>query len=265
MIPLALLAGLSLAASLPAITLSQGDIYRSQLPTGAHDLILDGKPVAIAADGHYLFGVGRDAAPASRLEYTRSDGTAVAQAIIVAPRPWRVQSLPTLPARPVPDAEFEARRPAEVARITAARATISDGTGWEQSFIRPAPGPVTGVYGSQRILAGTPAAPHSGLDFGAPTGTTVVAPAAGIVRLASGPFTLEGNLIMVDHGMGLVSAFLHLSRIDVKVGDVVRQGQTLGAVGGTGRATGPHLHWSVNWTNVRVDPARLLTAKSVAR
>jgi murein DD-endopeptidase MepM/ murein hydrolase activator NlpD len=142
---------------------------------------------------------------------------------------------------------------------------MSDQAGWQGAFIRPAPGPVTGVFGSQRILAGTPAAPHAGLDFGAATGTPVVAPADGIVRLASGPFTLEGNLVMVDHGMGLVSAFLHLSRIDVKVGDVVKQGQRLGAVGGTGRATGPHLHWGATWSSagsdVRIDPARLLDIK----
>lgn len=253
---LALLSSLALAAA--PIALSQGDIYRGQLPSGAHDLSLDGKPVAITADGRYLFGVGRDAAPEARLQYTLADATVASRAITIAPRPWRIQSLPTLPPRPVPDAEFEARRPAEIAMIAAARATVSDATGWQQVFIRPAPGPITGVYGSQRILAGTPAAPHSGTDFAAPAGTPVVAPAAGIVRLASGPFTLEGNLVMVDHGMGLVSAFLHLSRIDVKVGDVVKQGQPLGAVGRTGRATGPHLHWGLNWTDVRVDPARLL-------
>ena len=255
---LALLAGLVLASSPAPITLSQGDIYRGQLPMGAHGLTLDGKPVAFSSDGHYLFGVGRDAAPDARLQYTLAGGASAALPVIIIPRDWRIQSLPTLSARPVPDAEFEARRPDELARIAAARANLSDASGWQQSFIRPAPGPITGVYGSQRILAGMPAAPHAGTDFASPIGTPVISPAAGIVRLASGPFTLEGNLVMVDHGMGLVSAFLHLSRIDVKVGDVVKQGQRLGAVGGTGRATGPHLHWGLTWTDVRVDPARLL-------
>jgi murein DD-endopeptidase MepM/ murein hydrolase activator NlpD len=90
----------------------------------------------------------------------------------------------------------------------------------------------------------------------------VKAPAGGIVRLAEGPFTLEGNLVMIDHGAGLVSAFLHLSRIDVKVGDVVAEGQVIGAVGKTGRATGPHLHWSLSWTDVRVDPASVLVQRN---
>jgi murein DD-endopeptidase MepM/ murein hydrolase activator NlpD len=254
----ALLAGVLLAASPPAITLSQGDLYRGTLPAGAHGLTLDGKAVATTADGRYIFGVGRDAAAEARLAWTLADGSIVSLPVHVTPRDWRIQSLPTLPPHPVPDAEFEARRPAEIAAITAARSVISDAKGWQGGFIRPAPGAVTGIYGSQRILAGTPSAPHAGLDFGAAAGTPVVAPAAGIVRLAAGPFTLEGNLVMVDHGMGLVSAFLHLSRIDVKAGDVVKQGQRLGAVGATGRATGPHLHWGTTWTDVRIDPARLL-------
>jgi murein DD-endopeptidase MepM/ murein hydrolase activator NlpD len=223
--------------------------------------MLDGKPVRITADGRYLIGFGRDAPPAARIEWRSAAGEAQSRAITVAPRPWRIQSLPTLPPRPVPDAEFEARRPAELARIGAARAqslSSDAGTGWQERFTRPAVGPVTGVFGSQRILAGTPAAPHAGLDIGAKTGSPVTAPAAGVVRLAEGPFTLEGNLVMIDHGMGLVSAFLHLSRIDVKPGDVVQQGQRIGLVGGTGRATGPHLHWGLTWTDVRVDPAPLI-------
>lgn len=256
---LALVVGVSIAIPVSVIALGQGDIYRGQLPDGGHDLTLDGKPVAVAADRHFLIGVGRDAGPKASLQFTTPSGASVVWPITIAPRPWRIQSLPTLPARPVPDAEFEARRPAEIAEIAAARAAVSDASGWQGAFIRPSPGPITGVYGSQRILAGIPAAPHSGIDFATAAGTPVIAPAAGIIRLASGPFTLEGNLVMVDHGMGLVSALMHLSRIDVKGGDIVRQGQTLGAVGDTGRATGPHLHWGLSWTNVRVDPARLLT------
>jgi murein DD-endopeptidase MepM/ murein hydrolase activator NlpD len=240
--------------------LEQGGVARGQLPTGAQALTLDGKPVATNADGRFLIGFGRDAGPAAVLAWHDARGAAVTRSLVIAARQWRIQSLPTLPPHPVPDAEFEARRPGEVALIAAARAPISAQTGWAGSFIAPAIGPVTGVYGSQRILAGTPSAPHAGIDFGAKPGSPVVAPAAGIVRLAQGPFTLEGNLVMIDHGLGLVSAFLHLSRIDVKPGDIVTQGQQIGAVGATGRATGPHLHWGVTWTDVRVDPATLLAA-----
>jgi murein DD-endopeptidase MepM/ murein hydrolase activator NlpD len=239
-------------------TPQQGGILRGQLPPGATGLTLDGTPVAVTPDGGFLIGFGRDGPAAAVLAWT-SAGTAVTHPLAVEPRQWNIQSLPTLPPHPVPDAEFEARRPAEVAQITAARADISAETGWRQSFIAPAQGRISGVYGSQRILSGTPMSPHAGLDIAAGAGATVVAPAAGIVRLANGPFTLEGNLVMIDHGMGLVSAFMHLSRIDVKPGDHVTQGQPIGAVGATGRATGPHLHWGVTWTNVRVDPAALVT------
>ncbi len=274
---LALLAVPALVAAAPVVTaapatdglalagtVQQGGIVRGQLPPAASGLTLDGKPVATTGDGSFLIGFGRDAPAAAVLTWT-ANGAPASRALTIAPRQWDIQSLPTLPRRPVPDAEFEARRPGEVAQITVARADISSETGWRQPFIAPAQGRTSGVYGSQRILSGTPMAPHAGLDIAAAPGSIVVAPAAGIVRLASGPFTLEGNLVMIDHGLGLVSAFLHLSRIDVKPGDHVEQGQPIGAVGATGRATGPHLHWGVTWTDVRVDPAALLAPVTKAQ
>lgn len=232
-------------------------MLRGTLPAGATQLTLDGRPVAIAGDGRFIIGFGRDAPAVATLGWS-SAGTPQTLVVPVTPRQWRIQSLPTLPPRPVPDAEFAARRPAELARIAAARAVIGPGDGWRHGFAAPVIGPVTGVYGSQRILAGIPAAPHAGLDFGVAAGTPVRAPADGTVSLADGPFTLEGNLVMIDHGMGLVTAYLHLSRIDVRPGDPVRAGQTIGLVGATGRATGPHLHWGASWTDIRIDPDLLL-------
>jgi murein DD-endopeptidase MepM/ murein hydrolase activator NlpD len=128
--------------------------------------------------------------------------------------------------------------------------------GWAQHFIWPARGPVRGVFGAQRIYrGGVPAAYHSGTDIGAGAGAIVVAPADGVVTLAPPPaFSLEGNLVIIDHGLGLTSALLHLSRVSVRVGDRVRQGQEIGRVGATGRATGPHLHWSLVWNGARIDP-----------
>ena len=247
--------------SLPDINVSQGGVYRGTAPARSRDLMLDDKPVRVAADGRYIIGFGRDAPASATLTWRMPTGDIATQNVIVAPRQWQIQSLPTLPRRPVPDAEFEARRPGEIAKIAAARAPndiASDG--WAGRFTPPAIGPTTGVYGSQRILSGTPSAPHAGLDIGAKAGSVVTSPADGVVRLAEGPFTLEGNLVMIDHGMGLVSAFLHLSRIDVRLGDTVKMGQPIGLVGATGRTTGPHLHWGVNWMDVRIDPASLLAA-----
>ncbi|RZM36673.1 MAG: M23 family metallopeptidase, partial [Sphingomonas sp.] len=157
---------------------------------------------------------------------------------------------------PVPDAEFARVRPAELARIVAARAVNATSDGWRQHFVWPVTGRISTRFGSQRIYAnGEAGSYHSGVDVARATGKVVTAPADGVVILAADrPFTLEGNLLMIDHGMGLNSAFLHLSRIDVKPGDRVRQGQPIGAVGRTGRATGPHLHWSLRWQSAKLDP-----------
>lgn len=244
-------------AATPA--LQQGALVRGHVPAGTTVLTLDGKPVAVAPDGSFIVGFGRDATSAT-LAATTPQGQ-VATPLTIAARTYNIQALPGVAKVPVPDAEFEARRPAELAAIAAARAGLTtDVNGWQQEFIKPAQGRISGVYGSQRILGGVPGSPHAGLDIAAPAGAPVVAPAAGIVRLAQGPFTLEGNLVLLDHGYGLVSAFLHLSRIDVTVGQRVAQGERIGLVGGTGRASGPHLHWGLNWVTTRLDPALLLVA-----
>lgn len=241
--------------------LQQGALVQGRAPVGTSALSLDGQPVALAPDGRFIIGFGRDATSATLQAQTPQGDVTLPLAI--TPRSYNVQSLPGVAKVPVPDAEFAARRPAELAAIAAARAGLTtDVDGWQQAFIKPAQGRISGVYGSQRILGGVPGNPHAGLDIAAPAGAPVVAPADGVVRLAQGPFTLEGNLVLLDHGYGLVSAFLHLSRIDVRVGQRVRQGEALGRVGGTGRTSGPHLHWGLNWLAVRLDPALLLAAPS---
>ena len=114
------------------------------------------------------------------------------------------------------------------------------------------------MFGSQRIYNGDPGSYHSGVDIAAPTGTYYVAPADGVVTLAaSSPFTLEGNLLMIDHGMGLNSAFLHSAEILVREGQEVKRGEPIGRIGSTGSATGPHLHWSMKWNDARIDPILL--------
>ncbi|HNR75911.1 MAG TPA: peptidoglycan DD-metalloendopeptidase family protein, partial [Parvularculaceae bacterium] len=141
------------------------------------------------------------------------------------------------------------------AKKDAARAASDASPFWAGGFAWPVTGRVSGVFGSQRILNGEAKTPHSGVDVAAPAGTPIRAPADGIVRLAEGDMYFEGGLIFIDHGQWLESAFLHLSRIDVKPGDQVTAGQVIGAVGATGRATGPHMHWSLKWMGILVDPA----------
>ncbi|WP_448658733.1 M23 family metallopeptidase [Sphingomonas sp. CJ99] len=233
----------------------QGGVVRGIAPAGATALTLDGKAVPMAADGRFLIAFDRDAPMQALLAATLGNGRQVVETLAVDRRAWRIERLNSLPRVSQPSAEFAARRPAELAQINAARRIASDSPGWRQDFIWPVTGRVSGLFGSQRVYRGEPGSYHSGVDVARPTGTPIVAPADGVVILAAdAPFTLEGNLLMLDHGMGLNSAFLHLSRIDVKPGQAVKRGQAIGAIGTTGRSTGPHLHWGMKWRDVRIDP-----------
>lgn len=235
---------------------AQGALVRGIAPPGTRSLSLDGRAIPVAPDGRFLIGFDRDAAPVARLVVGRG-GFSLGQDIAVAHRAWPIQHINM--ARPAggPTPEYARLREGELARISAARAQDSGSQGWRQAFIWPAQGRASGRFGAQRIYrGGVPAAFHSGLDIAAGAGARVVAPADGVVVLAPPPaFSLEGNLVILDHGMGLSSAFLHLSRTSVRVGQRVRQGEEIGRVGMTGRATGPHLHWSLVWNGVKVDPA----------
>jgi hypothetical protein len=236
-------------------TLSQGGLILGTAPAGTRTVTLDGKPIALSPDGRFLAGFDRDARPQASLAATFPNGHSVTQSLTIAPRSWRIERLDTLPKFPAPDPVFAKLRPSELAQIVAARARSTDAQGWRQAFAWPATGRISGLFGAQRIYKGEPGSYHSGTDIAKPAGAIVTAPADGVVILAADrPFTLEGNLLMIDHGMGLNSAFLHLSRIDVKPGDHVTKGQPIGAVGMTGRATGPHLHWSLRWNAAKLDP-----------
>ena len=237
----------------------QGGVMQGQLAPGTVNLTLDGTPVRTAADGRFIIAFNRDAPSSAVLRVTARDGRAIDLPLKVEPRAWQVETIASLPRFAQPSAEFARLRPSEIAQINAARRIDGGADGWRQRFVWPVKGRISGLFGSQRVYAnGEKGDPHSGVDVAQPTGTPVIAPADGVVILAAAsPFTLEGNLLMIDHGMGLNSAFLHLSRIDVKIGQRVRQGQPVGAVGMTGRASGPHLHWGMKWLDRRIDPLLL--------
>ena len=237
----------------------QGGTLLGEAPDTTQGLTLDGKPVAIAADGRFLIAFDRDAVTPQHLVATLADGRRVERLLTVAPGSWRIEHI-NAPWRgsASSDAEFARRRPAELEQIAEARRVDHEVGGWRQSFRWPATGRLSGFFGSQRVYQGKPGAYHSGTDIAVPAGTPFHAPADGVVVLAATtPFTLEGNLLIVDHGMGLNSAFLHCQSLEVKVGDRVVQGQRLGTVGQTGRATGPHLHWGLKWRDARLDPGTL--------
>lgn len=244
----------------------QGGVMLGTAPAGTTRLTLNGAPVRVADDGRFILAFDRDAGTTASLVAERSDGSRVTQAIAVAPRAWRIERLNSLPRISQPSAEFQRRRAPELAQINAARAKDTGANGWRQQFLWPVTGRVSGLFGAQRIYRGEPGSYHSGVDVARPTGTPLMAPADGVVVLATqGEFTLEGRLLMIDHGMGLNSAFLHMDSIDVKEGEAVRRGQRLGTVGSTGRATGPHMHWGMKWGEARIDPLLLAGPMPAAR
>ncbi len=242
------------------MALTQGGWLRARAMPG--QVKLDGIGLPVADDGLFFTAFDRDAPPRMVLRYEPGDGGVPFELpLTIAPRAWAIEHVDT-PLRPPsagPDASFMARRKGELAQIKAARARETGAQGWRQAMVRPARGRFSGRFGSQRVYQGQPGAYHSGLDIAGAAGTPYVAPASGTVVLAAtAPFTLEGHLLLLDHGMGLCSAFLHAAQLLVAEGDSVQQGQPLGLIGQTGRATGPHLHWSLTWRGSRLDPQLFL-------
>lgn len=217
---------------------------------------LDGEPVMVSEDGRFVIGFGRDHGATALLAVNRVDGSTARRALEIADRDFPVDRIDGIDQSKVSGFTEEqlAKIAADKEKKDAARRETDPFPFWSGGFSWPVTGRISGVFGSQRILNGEAKTPHSGVDVAAPAGTPIKAPAAGIVRLAEGNMYFEGGLIFIDHGQWLESAFLHLSQIDVKPGDLVRTGQVIGAVGATGRATGPHMHWSLKWAGTLVDP-----------
>lgn len=219
-----------------------------------------GRELRVDPDGTFVFGVGRDPGAVVELESAAPGASAIHIRIALQRRAWPVERVDGVPESTVnPAPAVAARIQAEQARVAKARERSDARQDFRGGFIRPLAGRISGVYGSQRILNGTPKDPHMGLDIAAANGTSFVAPAGGVISFADPALYLTGGTVLLDHGHGLSSVFLHLSRIDVQVGQRVEQGQPIGAVGATGRASGPHLHWGFNWFGERLDPALLLS------
>jgi len=241
----------------------QGDFSQGGLVTGMARpgvaLKLNGREVPVAPDGRFVFGFGRDEAATATFTIQHRGGPSEAIQLAIAPRTYDIQRIDGLPPAQVtpPPAVLE-RIKRENTMIAAVRQRNTARQDFLQGWIWPAQGPVSGVYGSQRILNGEPRTPHYGIDIAAPAGSPVIAPAGGEVVLAEKDIYFTGGTIIIDHGMGINSAFSHLQSLNVKVGQQVKQGEQIGTVGSTGRSTGPHLDWRVNWFDVRLDPQRLL-------
>ena len=213
----------------------------------------------VGSEGGFVFGVGRDAGGPVRLHLETPDGLACDFEVKVTVREWKLERVDGVPESTVePPPAIAARIEREQALVAKARERDDDRNDFSSAFDWPLTGRISGVYGSQRIYNGKPKSPHSGLDVAAPKGKAVLAPVGGIITFANPGLYLTGGTVLVDHGHGLSSSFLHLSQLDVSVGQRVEKGQAIGLVGATGRATGPHMHWGMNWFGVRVDPQLLV-------
>ena len=231
---------------------AQGALLIGQGARGQR-LALDGQPLRVSPQGFFVFGFGRDHGPSATLTVD-----AAARPIAVARREWDVQHITGLPpAQVTPDAAALERIRAERERLSAVRGLDSVRVDFAGGFAWPARGRISGVFGSQRMLNGQPRQPHYGLDVAGPVGTPILAAAGGVVTLAA-EFHFFGQLLVLDHGHGVSTLYAHLSAMDVRQGEEVGQGQRIGAMGATGRVTGPHLHFSLSWHRVWLDPQPLL-------
>lgn len=248
---------------LPA-SASQGALVIGRTAPG-NTVTLAGRRLRTSAGGVFVFGIARDQTGVARIDIAWPDGARETDHIAIVPRDWaleRINGVPPKTVNPPPAIAERIRR--EQAQVTAARNRDDDRGDFASAFAWPVQGRISGRFGSGRVYNGQAGAGHSGMDIAAPAGTPVKAPAGGVVSFAAPDLYLTGGTVLIDHGHGVSSNFLHLSRIDVTPGDRVAQGQVIGAVGATGRATGPHLHWGMNWFEVRVDPLLLVQPGTAA-
>ncbi len=235
---------------------------------------VDGEYLDVLDDGTVMIGFGRDAKSTSELLVKKVESAAQAmecsQALAITSRDYQIQRVEGVPAQTVnPPPERMARIRREAAMVRSARKDRLERPDLIEAaiggFVWPVEGPISGVYGSQRYYNGEPKRPHYGVDVAVPTGTIVRAPAAGLVTLAEADLFYSGGTIILDHGYRLSSSFLHLSKVRVEAGVEVKAGDILGEVGSTGRATGPHLDWRMNWRDRRIDPQLLVPPMPMPR
>jgi murein DD-endopeptidase MepM/ murein hydrolase activator NlpD len=220
---------------------------------------LDGKPVLVTPDGAFVIGFGRDHGLTAELVVSINRGPRERQILTVLPRVFKIQRIEGVAPKYVEPSPADMKRIREEQRLireARARRTMNDD--FTGGFIWPVTGPITSVYGSQRVFNGQPRSPHLGVDIAAPRGTPIHAAAEGTVALAGPDLFFNGNVMILDHGLGLTTVYAHMSEFLVKPGEHVKKGQVIGKVGATGRVTGPHLHWGANWAGVGVDPQLLV-------
>ncbi|MFT7388726.1 MAG: murein DD-endopeptidase MepM/ murein hydrolase activator NlpD [Candidatus Endobugula sp.] len=229
--------------------------------TPSHKIDFLGKAVRVNSQGDFVVGLGRDAKPSVSLTETSASGEVITHTFSVKQRTYNEQKIIGVPQKTVNVPESALTRIREEVRATkAARKIDSQRQDYSQVFSWPAKGIISGVYGSRRVYNGVPKRPHFGVDVAAPQGTSVVAPASGVITLVHNNMYFSGGTVIMDHGHGVSSTFIHLHKAHVVVGDYVEQGQLIAEIGSTGRSTGPHLDWRMNWFNQRLDPQLLMSS-----
>ncbi len=222
------------------------------------EVYLNDESVPVLSDGRFSVGFGRDAEPEHRIRLEKPSGESEEHEISISQRDYDIQRVEGVPPETVtPDEEHLERIRDEAVRVREARETRTEHDAFLGDYIWPVEGRITGVYGSQRYYNDEPRQPHYGVDVARPEGTEVMAPAAGEVTLSERDLYFSGGTIIIDHGYGVSSTLMHLSALHVEVGDWVDQGDLIGDVGMTGRATGPHLDWRMNWFSERIDPTTI--------
>lgn len=219
----------------------------------------DDRIIRVSDDGRFVFGVGRDAEGVVEVKIQSPGGETITRAVTIGKRDYKIQRIDGLPARKVePNKDDQAKIEADWVMLNEAKQADSENLAFADAAVWPVLGPISGVFGSQRILNGKPKSPHRGVDVAAATGTPVNTMLSGVVTVAAEDMYYTGGTVMVDHGHGVQSLYAHLSSVDVTVGQQLSRGEQLGEIGATGRATGPHLHLSLYWFKTALDPALLL-------
>ncbi|RRJ85023.1 M23 family metallopeptidase [Aestuariirhabdus litorea] len=257
-----LLAFVAGAAVAEATSLTQGSLYIGRTDS-ANQVWVGKRRIRVSDNGTFVMGFDRDAPLQQHYRLVFPDGREELKTLELAPREYRIQRIEGIAKRIMqPNSEDLVRIRAENARVRSARKQDLAHQFFAKPFIWPLTGPISGVYGSQRFYNGEPRRPHYGVDVAAPTGTRVVAPADAVITFAEPDLFFSGGTLIMDHGHGVSSSFLHLSRLLVKAGERVKQGQVVAEVGATGRVTGPHLDWRMNWFEQRIDPTLLVPPMS---
>jgi len=235
-------------------SLEQGSLVVGHAAPGAR-VTLDSANVRATPEGIFVFGLEWNRTAAAHLIIQYPDGATETRDIVPITRQYAVESITGLPPETVtPPADALERIHRESQLIFEARRKDSDLIWFTEPFDWPAPGIMTGVFGSERIDNGQTMAPHMGVDMANAEGTPIRAPANATVSI-SDDYYLDGGFTLLDHGHGVSTCYLHQSKRMVQGGDVVLRGQVIGLMGQTGRATGPHLHWAMNWFQVKLDPS----------